>query len=122
MEPPSHMSASRGRGNSRGRGSNSPHILAPRSATPKIIVHWTRAADLHRTDTLVRHLITHPSDACVLFYEGKKTAAHTNEERPSGKDKGEIYQVIVRLIFENDSEYLVVYAEESKKFDVAVGN
>ncbi|KAG0702154.1 hypothetical protein DFH29DRAFT_999530 [Suillus ampliporus] len=122
MEPPSHPSASRGIGKAQGRGSNIPHNQAPKTTTPRIIVHWTRPSDLCRTDTLVQHLVTHPLDAHLIFYEGKKTATSSNEERPSGKDKGEIYRVLVKLIFENDSEYSGAYAEDSKKFDIAVGN
>ncbi|KAG0694850.1 hypothetical protein DFH29DRAFT_880411 [Suillus ampliporus] len=122
MEPPSHPSASRGRGKARGRGSNIPHNQAPKTTTPRIIVHWTRPSDLCHTDTLVQHLVTHPLDARLIFYEGKKTATSSNEEHPSGKDKGEIYRILAKLIFENDSEYSGAYAEDSKKFDIAVGN
>ncbi|KAG0693333.1 hypothetical protein DFH29DRAFT_1007399 [Suillus ampliporus] len=99
--------------NARGR------LKAPKTTTPRIIVHWTRPSDLCRTDTLVQHLVTHPLDARLIFYEGKKTATSSNKERPSGKDKGEIYRVLAKLIFENDSEYSGAYAEDSKKFDIA---
>ncbi|KAG1853886.1 hypothetical protein DFJ58DRAFT_883165 [Suillus subalutaceus] len=122
MELPPHPSTSRGRGKARGRGSNPTHNQAPRPAGPKIIVHWTKPSDLHRTDTLVRHLSTNSADARVLFYEGKKTAASNNDERPSGKDKGEIHRFLAKLIFEKDSDYSAAYAEDPKKFDVAVGN
>ena len=73
----------------------------------------------------MQHLVTHPLDSHILFYEGKKSAtptASSNEERPSGKDKGEIHRVLAKLIFEGDSEYSAAYAEDTKKFDIAVGN
>ncbi|KAG1812332.1 hypothetical protein EV424DRAFT_1349366 [Suillus variegatus] len=82
----------------------------------------TRAQDLHRTDTLVTHLTTNPSDAHTLFYEGKKTAGSSTEERPTGRDKGDIHRILSKLIFEKDSEYSALYAEDPKKFDVSVGN
>ncbi|KAG1799489.1 uncharacterized protein HD556DRAFT_1439869 [Suillus plorans] len=82
----------------------------------------TRAQDLHRTDTLVTHLTTNPSDARTLFYEGKKTASSSTEECPSGRDKGDIHRILLKLIFEKDSEYSALYAEDLKKFDVSVGN
>ncbi|KAG1856402.1 hypothetical protein DFJ58DRAFT_745321 [Suillus subalutaceus] len=122
MELPPNPSASRGRGKSRGRGSNSARNQPPKAAGPKIIVHWTRAQDLHRTDTLVTHLTNNPSDARTLFYEGKKTAGSSTEERPSGRDKGDIHRILSQLIFEKDSEYSALYAEDPKKFDVSVGN
>ncbi|KAG1798718.1 uncharacterized protein BJ212DRAFT_1305699 [Suillus subaureus] len=75
----------------------------------------------HHTDTLVQHLSTNSADACILFYEGKKTAASNNNECPSGKDKGEIHRFLAKLIFK-DSDYLAAYAEDPKKFDVTVGN
>ncbi|KAG1725896.1 uncharacterized protein EDB91DRAFT_1254581 [Suillus paluster] len=118
MELPSHPSASRGRGKARGCGSNPPHNQAPKTTAPRIIVHWTRPSDLRGTDTLVQHLVTHPLDAHIIFYKGKKSATSSNEECPSGKDKGEIYQVLVKLIFTNNSEYSGAYAEHSKKFDI----
>ncbi|KAG1849120.1 hypothetical protein DFJ58DRAFT_729607 [Suillus subalutaceus] len=98
-----------------------PSIHIP-PAGPKIIVHWTKPSDLHHTDTLVRHLSTNSADARVLFYEGKKTTASNNDERPSGKDKGEIHRFLAKLIFEKDSDYSAAYAEDPKKFDVVVGN
>ncbi|KAG0706451.1 hypothetical protein DFH29DRAFT_872231 [Suillus ampliporus] len=122
MEFPPNPSTSRGRGKSRGRGSNPARNQPPKAAGPKIIVHWTRVQDLHRTDTLVTHLSTHPSDARTLFYEGKKTATSSSEERPSGRDKGDIHRILSKLIFEKDSEYSAAYAEDPKKFDVSVGN
>lgn len=122
MELPPNPSASRGRGKSRGRGSNPARNQPPKAAGPKIIVHWTRAQDLHRTDTLVTHLTTNPSDARTLFYEGKKTAGSSTEERPTGRDKGDIHRILSKLIFEKDSEYSALYAEDPKKFDVSVGN
>ncbi|KAG1732929.1 uncharacterized protein EDB91DRAFT_1084657 [Suillus paluster] len=120
MELPSHPSASHGRGKAQGRGSNPPHNQAPKTTAPRIIVHWTRPSDLRGTDTLVQHLVTHPLDARIIFYKGKKSATSSNEECPSGKgkDKGEIYQVLAKLIFMNNSEYSGAYAEDSKKFNI----
>ncbi|KAG1729495.1 uncharacterized protein EDB91DRAFT_1253008 [Suillus paluster] len=66
----------------------------------------------------MQHLVTHPLDTHIIFYEGKKSATSSNKERPSRKDKGEIYQVLAKLIFTNDSEYSGVYAEDSKKFNI----
>ncbi|KAG2108238.1 uncharacterized protein F5147DRAFT_773819 [Suillus discolor] len=112
MEVPPRLPASSRRGKGRAQGSN-----------PKIIVHWTRPSDLHHTDTLVQHITTHSADARILFYKGKKSSATNNnnsEERACGKDKGEIYQALAKLIFEKDTEYLVLYAEEPKKSDLAV--
>ncbi|KAG2101881.1 uncharacterized protein F5147DRAFT_655194 [Suillus discolor] len=80
MELPPNPSTSRGRGKYRGRGSNPARNQPPKAAGPKIIVHWTRAQDLHCTDTLVTHLTTNPSDARTLFYEGKKTASSSTED------------------------------------------
>ncbi|KAG1764933.1 hypothetical protein EDD22DRAFT_845634 [Suillus occidentalis] len=115
MELPPNPSASRGRGKSQGHGSNPTHNQPPKAARQKIIVHWTRAQDLHHTDTLVTHLTTNPSDAHTLFYEGKKTTGSSTEERPSGRDKGDIHQILSQLIFEKDSEYSALYAEDPKK-------
>ncbi|KAG2122854.1 hypothetical protein BD769DRAFT_1670486 [Suillus cothurnatus] len=122
MELPPNPSTSRGRGKSQGHGSNPTHNQPPKAARPKIIIHWTRAQDLNCTDTLMTYLTTNPSDTCTLFYEGKKTASSSTEERPSGRDKGDIHQILSKLIFEKDSEYSVLYAEDLKKFDVSVGN
>ncbi|KAG2335570.1 hypothetical protein BDR05DRAFT_1026659 [Suillus weaverae] len=122
MELPPNPPTSRGRGKARGRGSNPARNQPPKAAGPKIIVHWTRAQDLHHTDTLVTHLTTNPSDARTLFYEGKKTAISSTDERPSGRDKGDIHRILSKLIFENDSEYSALYAEDLKKFDISVGN
>ncbi|KAG1893611.1 uncharacterized protein F5891DRAFT_985673 [Suillus fuscotomentosus] len=115
MELPPNPSTSCGRGKSRGCGSNPTRNQPPKAAGPKIIVHWTRAQDLHRTDTLVTHLTTNPSDACTLFYKGKKTASSSTEEHPSGRDKGDIHRILSKLIFEKDSEYSALYAEDPKK-------
>ncbi|KAG1814012.1 uncharacterized protein BJ212DRAFT_1482357 [Suillus subaureus] len=92
----------------------------PKPARLKRIVHWTRAQDLHCTDTLVTHLTTNPSNACTLFYKGKKTTSSSTEEHPSGRDKGDIHQILSKLIFKNDSKYSALYAEDPKKFDVSV--
>ncbi|KAG1880767.1 hypothetical protein F4604DRAFT_1922390 [Suillus subluteus] len=103
MELPQPSTSSR-RGKGRGRGANP---QAPRT-TPKIIVHWMRPQDLHRTDTLVQHLATNSADVRILFYEGKKSAASSssNEDCPSGKDKGEVYQSMAKLIFATDEQVL----------------
>ncbi|KAG1810282.1 uncharacterized protein HD556DRAFT_1435993 [Suillus plorans] len=64
----------------------------------------------------------HRTDARTLFYEGKKLAPSSNEEHPSGKDKGEIHRILAKLIFKTDSDYSAAYAEDPKKFDIVVGN
>jgi hypothetical protein len=70
----------------------------------------------------VTHFTNDPSDARTLFYEGKKTAGSSTVERPSGRDKGDIHRILLQLIFEKDSKYSALYAEDPKKFDVSVGN
>ncbi|KAG1866730.1 hypothetical protein F4604DRAFT_1928023 [Suillus subluteus] len=119
MELPQPSTSSR-RGKGQGHGADS-HA---HRTTAKIIIHWTRSQDLYHTDTLVQHLTTNSADVCILFYEGKKSAASnsSNKDHPSGKDKGEVYQFMVKLIFTKDEEYSAAYAEDPKKFDVAVGN
>jgi hypothetical protein len=95
-----------------------------RSNTQKITVYWTRPSDLRRTDILVQHITTHSADAHVLFYEGKKAQAPalSDGERACGKDKGEIYQALAKLIFEKGDKLSHLYAQEPKTFDKAVGN
>ncbi|KAG1846653.1 hypothetical protein F4604DRAFT_1936335 [Suillus subluteus] len=64
--------------------------------------------------TLITHLTTNPSDAHTLFYKGKKTTSSSTEEHSSSRDKGDIYHILLKLIFKKDSEYSVLYAENQK--------
>ncbi|KAG1884521.1 hypothetical protein F4604DRAFT_1676650 [Suillus subluteus] len=64
--------------------------------------------------TLITHLTTNPSDAHTLFYKGKKTTSSSTEKHSSSRDKGDIYHILLKLIFKKDSEYSVLYAENQK--------
>ncbi|KAG1743518.1 hypothetical protein EDB19DRAFT_1827405 [Suillus lakei] len=73
-----------------------------------------------RTCPKAMELPPNPSTSCGggKSQGREKSATSSNEECPSGKDKGEIYQVLAKLIFKKDSEHLAAYAEDPKKFDV----
>ncbi|KIK35728.1 hypothetical protein CY34DRAFT_28982, partial [Suillus luteus UH-Slu-Lm8-n1] len=72
---------------------------------------------------LIQFLEAHPADCRVLFNESKK---HHDpviiEPNPSGSQKGHIWAAIACSIFEDDKEYKDMYAEDNRKFALAVCN
>ncbi|KIK38343.1 hypothetical protein CY34DRAFT_39373, partial [Suillus luteus UH-Slu-Lm8-n1] len=72
---------------------------------------------------LIQFLEAHPADCRVLFNESKKHHdPATVEPNPSGSQKGHIWAAIARSIFEDDEEYKDMYAEDNRKFALAVCN
>ncbi|KAG0693944.1 hypothetical protein DFH29DRAFT_815849, partial [Suillus ampliporus] len=63
-------------------------------------IRW-ETPNCNRTSSLVTYLCTHPADCRILFYEAKRS--RPNDDSPlSGSDKGKIYAVIAKHIFEKD--------------------
>ncbi|KIK33479.1 hypothetical protein CY34DRAFT_64531, partial [Suillus luteus UH-Slu-Lm8-n1] len=72
---------------------------------------------------LVTWLTEHPPDCCILFYsDGKKSLDSNSSDRPSGKDKSQIYAVITQVIFESHLKYGSEYVNGQKKFRDSVNN
>ncbi|KAG2068279.1 hypothetical protein BDR04DRAFT_1119882 [Suillus decipiens] len=64
---------------------------------PWLTIQWHNDCTL--TDMLVNYLTTHPTDCRILFYSDGKKAMAAADDGPSGSDKGQIYGVLVKLIF-----------------------
>ncbi|KAG1809036.1 hypothetical protein EV424DRAFT_1543181 [Suillus variegatus] len=112
MDPPT-----RGRGR-RGRGGGGGNIQDSSPAT----ISWHNVP--MRTNKLVNFLVEHPPDCAILFAtESKKSSNyHADLGRASGKDKGEIYSVIAKVIFHDDATYGSWYATNPIKFRDSVAN
>ncbi|KAG1730361.1 hypothetical protein EDD22DRAFT_960737 [Suillus occidentalis] len=93
----------------------------PLDPIPKMTIQWQ--SDDTLTDALVTWLTEHPPDCHILFYsDGKKSLDSNTSDRPSGKDKSQIYAVIAQVIFENHLKYGSEYANGQKKFHDSVNN
>ncbi|KAG1734018.1 hypothetical protein EDD22DRAFT_960136 [Suillus occidentalis] len=93
----------------------------PLDPKPKMTIQWQ--SDDTLTDALVTWLTEHPPNYCILFYsDGKKSLDSNMSDRPSGKDKSQIYAVITQVIFENHPKYGSEYANGQKKFRNSVNN
>ncbi|KAG1869250.1 hypothetical protein C8R48DRAFT_771407 [Suillus tomentosus] len=110
MDPPT-----RGRGR-RGRGGANIQDSSPAT------ISWHNVP--MRTNKLVDFLVEHPPDCAILFAtESKKSSNyHADLGRASGKDKGEIYSVIAKVIFHDDATYGSWYATNPIKFRDSVAN
>ncbi|KAG1837665.1 hypothetical protein F4604DRAFT_1692097 [Suillus subluteus] len=130
-ERPPHGTRGRGSVNrgTRGRGRadppNTPHPTPTSAAihddapsTSRVMIRWDSA----RTTTLVEFLDTHPAHCRVLFNEPKKAHDATNNEPAPSGNKSKIWADIAQQVFEDDTEYGSMYAEEKTKFMQAVGN
>ncbi|KAG1883066.1 hypothetical protein F4604DRAFT_1920959 [Suillus subluteus] len=90
-----------------------------RGHTPKLVVQW-QAGPGH-TQKVIEYLCANSPDCQVLFYSDWKQA-HTQGDRPSGKDKLSICAVIAKHIFQKDPDYLTQYAEVLEKFHDSMNN
>ncbi|KAG2740677.1 hypothetical protein P692DRAFT_20881278 [Suillus brevipes Sb2] len=77
----------------------------PEAPAIKMSIQWQSENAL--TDTLVNYLTTHPFDCRVLFYSEVKKRMSPADDNPSGKDKGDIYGVIFRLILRITSKQVL---------------
>ncbi|KAG0702158.1 hypothetical protein DFH29DRAFT_999536 [Suillus ampliporus] len=82
------------------------------ACSSKFTIQWQ--ADPRCTEKVMEHLRTHPTDCCVLFYSDNKSYADGN--RPLGKDKVSICQIITKHVFEHDPEYANYYPDEPERF------
>lgn len=93
----------------------------PPNPKPKMTIQWQ--SDDTLTDALVTWLTEHPPDCRILFYsDGKKSLDSNSSDRPSGKDKSQIYAVITQVIFESHLKYGSEYVNGQKKFRDSVNN
>ncbi|KAG1848899.1 hypothetical protein F4604DRAFT_1935189 [Suillus subluteus] len=116
MELPSPVTRGRGRRGGGGGGTNT------QDSSPATI-SWHNVP--MRTNKLVDYLVEHPPDCAILF--ATETSKKSNNYQAdlghaSGKDKGEIYSVIMNHVFHNDATYGSWYATNPIKFCDSVAN
>ncbi|KAH7902763.1 hypothetical protein BJ138DRAFT_1121136 [Hygrophoropsis aurantiaca] len=75
----------------------------------------------HQTDLLVGWLTSHPADCNILFNKDNKQKDDAID-KPSGKDKNTIHEVIANHIFSNDSQWAATYDSLPAKFSTSVSN
>ncbi|KAG2150137.1 hypothetical protein BD769DRAFT_1381778 [Suillus cothurnatus] len=94
----------------------------PATTTARVTIRWETCEGDH-TDALIQFLETHPANCCMLFNESKRMCDPVvSEPDPSGSQKGQVWAAIAKTIFAEDEEYKVMYAEDNRKFALAVSN
>ena len=101
-----------GRGRS-GRGSSRGAVDGQATA---LRIQW-ETGGVERTSKMVGWLVDHPADCIVLFSEDKGAARLQNRAHGT---KQEIYNVIARVVFEDDVKYGAHYPGAPHKFRDAV--
>ncbi|KAG1769631.1 hypothetical protein EDD22DRAFT_948881 [Suillus occidentalis] len=96
------------------------HSTMSESSGPRLTIQWQSESAL--TDVLVNYLTAHPADCRILFYSDGKKAMSPVDDRPSGSDKGQICNVIAKIIFTGHPKYGQAYQHNQKKFRDAVSN